>query len=269
MKKLLAILLTLAMLVPMGGVAEETAPGATKTTIRVTTADARALSGMDLNANVLTAIQDALDVLSIELYAADDASMMRLTLQKNDVLAQGSMGKMSGFQMTLHDVPVLGAALEMNGDDLYIGTSVSGNTVYLNVAEDLPRAITAFCQLMNVDLGELPVAAANQSMQQGYRRMQHLLPALAQTPPELLESIGSSIDWTRMVARINESLPETARETVTNQPDDCDPAVTVLSFALTKEQLIAICRAVLGETLTGLDNLFFGDEVLEIGRAHV
>ena len=65
-----------------------------------------------------------------------------------------------------------------------------------------------------------------------------------------------------MVARINESLPETARETVTNQPDDCDPAVTVLSFALTKEQLIAICRAVLGETLTGLDNLFFGDEVL-------
>lgn len=70
MKKLLAILLTLAMLVPMGGVAEETAPGATKTTIRVTTADARALSGMDLNANVLTAIQDALDVLSIELYAA-------------------------------------------------------------------------------------------------------------------------------------------------------------------------------------------------------
>lgn len=164
--------------------------------------------------------------------------------------------------MTLHDVPVLGAALEMNGDDLYIGTSVSGNTVYLNVAEDLPRAITAFFQLMNVDLGELPVAAANQSMQQGYRRMQHLLPALAQTPPELLESIGSSIDWTRMVARINESLPETARETVTNQPDDCDPAVTVLSFALTKEQLIAICRAVLGETLMGLDNLFFGDEVL-------
>lgn len=217
---------------------------------------------MDLNANVLTAIQDALDALSIELYAAEDASMMRLTLQKNDVLAQGSMGKMSGFQMTLHDVPVLGAALEMNDDDLYIGTSVSGNTVYLNVAEDLPRAITAFCQLMNVDLGELPVAAANQSMQQGYRRMQHLLPALAQTPPELLESIGSSIDWTRMVARINESLPETARETVTNQPDDCDPVVTVLSFALTKEQLIAICRAVLGETLTGLDNLFFGDEVL-------
>ena len=101
MKKLLAILLTLAMLVPMGGVAEETAPGATKTTIRVTTADARALSGMDLNANVLTAIQDALDALSIELYAADDASMMRLTLQKNDVLAQGSMGKMSGFQMRI------------------------------------------------------------------------------------------------------------------------------------------------------------------------
>ena len=33
MKKLLAILLTLAMMVPMGGVAEETAPGATRTVI--------------------------------------------------------------------------------------------------------------------------------------------------------------------------------------------------------------------------------------------
>ena len=257
MKKLLAILLMLTLLLPMCGLAE-----ASKTTIRVTTADARALSGVDLNADVLAAIQDAMDALNIEVYAADDASMMRLTLQRNDVFLQGALGDMSGFQMQLDNVPVLGAALEMNDDDLYIGTSFSDSTVYLNVVEDLPRAITAFFQLMNVDLGELPVAAANQSMQQGYRRMQHLLPALAQTPPELLNSIGSSIDWAKMVARINESLPEAAAEAVTNQPDDCDPAVTVLSFALTKEQLIAICSVVLGETLAGLDNLFFGDEML-------
>ena len=51
MKKLLAILLTLAMLVPMGGVAEETAPGATRTVIFL----------KDFNAKVLPADNDEAD----------------------------------------------------------------------------------------------------------------------------------------------------------------------------------------------------------------
>ena len=59
MKKLLAILLTLAMLVPMGGVAEETAPGATRTVIFLKDFNAKVL-GADIDEAEEKAVNDFL-----------------------------------------------------------------------------------------------------------------------------------------------------------------------------------------------------------------
>ena len=67
MKKLLAILLTLAMLVPMGGVAEETAPGATRTVIFLKDFNAKVL-GADIDEAEEKAVNDFLDALRVIVY---------------------------------------------------------------------------------------------------------------------------------------------------------------------------------------------------------
>ena len=67
MKKLLAILLTLAMLVPMGGVAEENAPQATLTTITFRDFNGRALMA-EMEEAAETAYRDLLDALRVEVY---------------------------------------------------------------------------------------------------------------------------------------------------------------------------------------------------------
>ena len=63
MKKLLAILLTLAMLVPMCGFAEESAPGVTRTVIFLKDFNAKVL-GADIDEAEEKAVNDFLDALS-------------------------------------------------------------------------------------------------------------------------------------------------------------------------------------------------------------
>lgn len=64
MKKLLAILLTLAMLVPMCGFAEESAPQATLTTITFRDFNGRALMA-EMEEAAETAYRDLLDALRV------------------------------------------------------------------------------------------------------------------------------------------------------------------------------------------------------------
>lgn len=67
MKKLLAILLTLAMMVPLGGVAEETASQATLTTITFRDFNGRALVA-EMEEAEENAYRDLLNALRLEVY---------------------------------------------------------------------------------------------------------------------------------------------------------------------------------------------------------
>lgn len=83
MKKLLAILLTLAMLVPMCGFAEESAPGATRTVIFLKDFNAKVL-GADIDEAEEKAVNDFLDALRVIVYQQGTTSAAyEVTLRLN------------------------------------------------------------------------------------------------------------------------------------------------------------------------------------------
>ena len=116
MKKLLAILLTLAMLVPLGGVAEETAPGATRTVIFLKDFNAKVL-GADIDEAEEKAVNDFLDALRVIVYQQGTTS--------------------AAYEVTLNDQPIVDYAVQFSGADVYVSSDLLGETLYLNLEEDM------------------------------------------------------------------------------------------------------------------------------------
>lgn len=116
MKKLLAILLTLAMLVPMCGFAEESAPGATRTVIFLKDFNAKVL-GADIDEAEEKAVNDFLDALRVIVYQQGITS--------------------AAYEVTLNDQPIVDYAVQFSGADVYVSSDLLGETLYLNLDEDM------------------------------------------------------------------------------------------------------------------------------------
>ena len=116
MKKLLAILLTLAMLVPMCGFAEESAPGATRTVIFLKDFNAKVL-GADIDEAEEKAVNDFLDALRVIVYQQGTTS--------------------AAYEVTLNDQPIVDYAVQFSGADVYVSSDLLGETLYLNLDEDM------------------------------------------------------------------------------------------------------------------------------------
>ena len=101
MKKLLAILLTLAMMLPLYGLAEETAPQATLTTITFRDFNGRALMA-EMEEAAETAYRDLLDALRVEVYR------------------QG----FTSCELFLNDQSIVDYGVQTRGADVYISGDV-------------------------------------------------------------------------------------------------------------------------------------------------
>lgn len=102
MKKLLAILLTLAMLVPMCGFAEESAPGATRTVIFLKDFNAKVL-GADIDEAEEKAVNDFLDALRVIVYQQGTTSAayeVTLNDQPMSIMPCSSAARMSMSAVT-------------------------------------------------------------------------------------------------------------------------------------------------------------------------
>ena len=158
MKKLLAILLTLAMLVPLGGVAEETAPQATLTTITFRDFNGRALMA-EMEEAAETAYRDLLDALRLEVYR------------------QG----FTSCELFLNDQSIVDYGVQTRGADVYISGDVLGGTLHLNLEEDM-RHIAEILHQWNAsqsiyaDAGaELSAKEVSESIAQEYESVGALL----------------------------------------------------------------------------------------------
>lgn len=158
MKKLLAILLTLAMLVPMCGFAEESAPQATLTTITFRDFNGRALMA-EMEEAAETAYRDLLDALRVEVYR------------------QG----FTSCELFLNDQSIVDYGVQTRGADVYISGDVLGGTVYLNLDEDM-RHIAEILHQWNAsqsiyaDAGtELSAKEVSESIAQEYENVGALL----------------------------------------------------------------------------------------------
>lgn len=191
MKKLLAILLTLAMLVPMGGVAEETAPQATLTTITFRDFNGRALMA-EMEEAEENAYRDLLNALRLEVYR------------------QG----FTSWELFLNDQSMVDYALQTSGADVYISSDVLGGTVYLNLDEDM-RHIAEILHQWNAsqsiyaDAGtELSAKEVSESIAQEYENVGALLAKITKNPlitgEMQSEDIANGLfetDWQRCYAR--------------------------------------------------------------------
>ena len=118
MKKLLAILLTLALLVPMCGFAEESAPGATRTVIFLKEFNAKVL-GAHIDEAEEKAVNDFLDALRVIVYQQGTTS--------------------AAYEVTLNDQPIVDYAVQFSGADVYVSSDLLGETLYLNLDEDMQQ----------------------------------------------------------------------------------------------------------------------------------
>ena len=165
MKKLLAILLTLAMLVPMCGFAEESAPQATLTTITFRDFNGRALMA-EMEEAAETAYRDLLDALRVEVYR------------------QG----FTSCELFLNDQSIVDYGVQTRGADVYISGDVLGGTVYLNLDEDM-RHIAEILHQWNAsqsiyaDAGtELSAKEVSESIAQEYENVGALLAKITKNP---------------------------------------------------------------------------------------
>lgn len=101
MKKLLAILLTLALMLPLCGLAEENAPQATLTTITFRDFNGRALVA-EMEEAAETAYRDLLDALRVEVYR------------------QG----FTSCELFLNDQSIVDYGVQTRGADVYISGDV-------------------------------------------------------------------------------------------------------------------------------------------------
>ena len=232
MKKLLAILLALTMLVPMLALAEDTAPEATLTTITFDDFQLNALLGDWVDDELNAAAKDLLDALTLAVYQSPD-------------------GRMVSYDVQLSGQSVLDLSLQQEDAQYYAGGSIIGGTVTFNMDEDLPQIAklmyiaeqTERGKTMGVieqALGENPDAAMIT-----YRGRILLystgivrLLQVGQVQPEMMMHIAEQgIDEAKMAEIITSAMPDAVREPVTNQPEGCDAAATVVSLKLTHDQL--------------------------------
>ena len=165
MKKLLAILLTLAMLVPLCGLAEENAPQATLTTITFRDFNGRALVP-EMEEAAETAYRDLLDALRVEVYR------------------QG----FTSCELFLNDQSIVDYGVQTRGADVYISGDVLGGTLHLNLDEDM-RHIAEILHQWNAsqsvyaDAGvELPAKEVSESIAQEYENVGALLAKITKNP---------------------------------------------------------------------------------------
>lgn len=231
MKKLLAILLTLAMLVPLGGVAEETAPGATRTVIFLKDFNAKVL-GADIDEAEEKAVNDFLDALRVIVYQQGTTS--------------------AAYEVTLNDQPIVDYAVQFSGADVYVSSDLLGETLYLNLDEDMQH----FGELVyrqQLSQRGLTAEVINETVSSGYYaeqiaqlgQMGALTAKVLKNPlftenvqaEEVLNSLAA-IDFTEMQRRLAEYQPSMTIDPVTEQLEGCDPAIQVCTFTLTNEQLV-------------------------------
>ncbi len=231
MKKLLAILLTLAMLVPMGGVAEETAPGATRTVIFLKDFNAKVL-GADIDEAEEKAVNDFLDALRVIVYQQGTTS--------------------AAYEVTLNDQPIVDYAVQFSGADVYVSSDLLGETLYLNLDEDMQHFGELVYRQQLCQRG-LTAEVINETVSSGYYaeqiaqlgQMGALTAKLLKNPlftenvqaEEVLNSLAA-IDFTEMQRRLAEYQPSMTIDPVTEQLEGCDPAIQVCTFTLTNEQLV-------------------------------
>ena len=160
MKKLLAMLLTLAMLLPMCSLAEDTAPQATLTTITFHDFNGRALAA-EMEEEAEIAYRDLLEALRVEVYRQGFGSV--------------------AWELFLNGQSMVDYDLQTSGADVYISSDVLGDTLYLNLDEDM-RHIAEILHQWNVsqsvytaDGVELPVEEVSESITQKYEQVGALL----------------------------------------------------------------------------------------------
>lgn len=231
MKKLLAILLTLAMLVPMCGFAEESAPGATRTVIFLKDFNAKVL-GADIDEAEEKAVNDFLDALRVIVYQQGTTS--------------------AAYEVTLNDQPIVDYAVQFSGADVYVSSDLLGETLYLNLDEDMQHFGELVCRQQLSQRG-LTAEVINETVSSGYYaeqiaqvgQMGAMTAKVLKNPlftenvqaEEVLNSLAA-IDFTEMQRRLAEYQPSMTIDPVTEQLEGCDPAIQVCTFTLTNEQLV-------------------------------
>ncbi len=230
MKKLLAILLTLALMLPLCGLAEETAPQATLTTITFRDFNGRALMA-EMEEAAETAYRDLLDALRVEVYR------------------QG----FTSCELFLNDQSIVDYGVQSRGADVYISSDVLGGTVYLNLDEDM-RHIAEILHQWNAsqsiyaDAGtELSAKEVSESIAQEYENVGALLAKITKNPlitgEMQSEDIANGLfetDWQQAATRLNKILKVTRVESVSNPPEGCESAKNILYFPLTVEETPAV-----------------------------
>ena len=230
MKKLLAILLTLALMLPLCGLAEENAPQATLTTITFRDFNGRALVA-EMEEAAETAYRDLLDALRVEVYR------------------QG----FTSCELFLNDQSIVDYGVQTRGADVYISGDVLGGTVYLNLDEDM-RHIAEILHQWNAsqsvyaDAGvELPAKEVSESIAQEYENVGALLAKITKNPlitgEMQSEDVANGLfetDWQQAATRLNKILKVTRVESVSNPPEGCESAKNILYFPLSNEQLMEV-----------------------------
>ena len=230
MKKLLAILLTLALLLPLYGLAEETVPQATLTTITFRNFNGRALMA-EMEEAAETAYRDLLDALRVEVYR------------------QG----FTSCELFLNDQSIVDYGVQTRGADVYISGDVLGGTVYLNLDEDM-RHIAEILHQWNAsqsiyaDAGtELSAKEVSESIAQEYENVGALLAKITKNPlitgemqPKDVANGLFEADWQQAATRLNKILKVTRVESVSNPPEGCESAKNILYFPLSNEQLVEV-----------------------------
>ena len=230
MKKLLAILLTLTMLLPMCSLAENDARQATLTTITFRDFNGRALWA-EMEESSETAYRDLLDALRVEVYRQG--------------FAYGA------WELFLNDQSMVDYAMQFSGADAYISSDVLGGTMYLNLDEDM-RHIAEILHQWNAsqsvytDAGvELSTEEISEAIAQKYEHVGALLAKITKNPlitgeMQLADAANGlfETDWTWANQRIHQLIKGVRVGNVTNPPEGCESATNVFYFTLSNEQLL-------------------------------
>ena len=238
MKKLLAILLTLML--PMYGLAEETAPEATLTTITFRDFDAKKLPDAGIDEATENAIRDVLDALRVEIY---------------------QQGTSASYEVFLNEQSLVDFALQLDGADIYVGSNLTDAAKHLNLEEDMEH-LAALIGERNIarrswltdEKKAQKLDAYCATIAPNYVAAGKLLANITKNPlianhMTTLEILASlyEVDFTRIQQRLDYYLPSMPFDLVRadEQPEGCDPARRVHHFTMTNEQLVNSLSAVL------------------------
>ena len=150
----------------------------------------------------------------------------------------------AAYEVTLNDQPIVDYAVQFSGADVYVSSDLLGETLYLNLDEDMQHfgELVYRQQLSQRGLTAEVINYAEQIAQVG--QMCALTAKVLKNPlftenvqaEEVLNSLVA-IDFTEMQRRLAEYQPSMTIDPVTEQLEGCDPAIQVCTFTLTNEQL--------------------------------